>query len=64
MAVAPAPRHRNGWGDELELVLREALRTIKFGSVTLIIQDGKVIQVDKNEKVRLRKPEFIDGGGI
>jgi hypothetical protein len=40
------------------------LRTIKFGSVTLIIQDGRIIQVDKSEKVRLRKPEFIDGGGI
>ena len=64
MAVAPAPRSRNNWGDELEQVLSEALRTIKFGSITLIIQDGRIIQVDKNEKVRLRKPEFIDGGGI
>jgi hypothetical protein len=64
MAVAPAPRSRNYWSDELEQVLREALRTIKFGSVTLIIQDGRIIQVDKSEKVRLRKPEFIDGGGI
>jgi hypothetical protein len=64
MAVAPAPRNRNSWGDELDQVLREALRTIKFGSVTLIIQDGRIIQVDKSEKVRLRKPEFIDGGGI
>ena len=64
MAVAPAPRNRNSWGDELEQVLQEALRTIKFGSVTLIIQDGRIFQVDKSEKVRLRKPEFIDGGGI
>jgi hypothetical protein len=64
MAVAPAPRHKNGWGDELEQVLREALRTIKFGTITLIIQDGKVIQVDKSEKVRLRKPDLIDGDGI
>jgi hypothetical protein len=64
MAVAPALRNRNSWGDELDQVLREALRTIKFGSVTLIIQDGRIIQVDKSEKVRLRKPEFIDGGGI
>jgi hypothetical protein len=64
MAVAPASRNKNSWGDELDQVLREALRTIKFGSVTLIIQDGRIIQVDKSEKVRLRKPEFIDGGGI
>ena len=64
MALAPASRQRNSWGEELEHVLWEALGTIKFGSVTLIIQDGKVIQVDKSEKVRLKKPDFIDGGGI
>ncbi|GHV09837.1 hypothetical protein FACS1894217_14750 [Clostridia bacterium] len=25
---------------------------IKFGTVTLILQDGKVVQVDKTEKIR------------
>ncbi len=64
MAVAPAARHRNFWGDELEIVLREALGTIKFGSITLVIQDGKVIQVEKSEKIRLKKNDFMDGGGI
>lgn len=41
---------------EQETVLREtlaALRTIKFGSVQLIIQDGRVVQIEKIEKVRL-----------
>lgn len=64
MAVAPAARHRNFGGDELENILREALGTIKFGSVTLIIQDSKVIQVEKSEKIRLKKVDFMDGGGI
>lgn len=27
---------------------------IKYGSITLIIQDGVVIQVDKNEKIRMK----------
>lgn len=27
---------------------------IKYGSVTLIIQDGKVIQIDKTEKIRIK----------
>ena len=27
---------------------------IKYGSITLIIQDGIVIQVDKNEKIRFK----------
>ncbi|MCX7745374.1 MAG: YezD family protein [Clostridia bacterium] len=30
------------------------LDSIKFGSVTLVIQDGRVVQMEKNEKVRLK----------
>lgn len=31
----------------------EFLETLKYGSVTVIVQDGKVIQIEKNEKVRI-----------
>ena len=27
---------------------------IRYGSVTLIVQDGKVIQIDKTEKIRIK----------
>ncbi|MFC4798492.1 MULTISPECIES: YezD family protein [Neobacillus] len=30
------------------------LESIKFGSITLVVQDGKVVQIEKNEKVRLQ----------
>ncbi|ASK64328.1 DUF2292 domain-containing protein [Virgibacillus phasianinus] len=30
------------------------LSTMEYGSITLIVQDGKVIQLEKNEKVRIR----------
>ncbi|MDF0728037.1 YezD family protein [Cytobacillus sp. S13-E01] len=30
------------------------LETLKYGSITLVIQDGKIVQIDKNEKVRLQ----------
>ncbi|MFC0237327.1 YezD family protein [Fictibacillus sp. 7GRE50] len=30
------------------------LSSIKFGSITLVVQDGKVIQLEKNEKVRIK----------
>jgi hypothetical protein len=33
--------------------LDEILSTLKYGSITLIIQDSKVIQIEKNEKIRL-----------
>nr|WP_235816587.1 YezD family protein [Bacillus massilionigeriensis] len=34
--------------------LREMLHSMGHGSITLIIQDGNVIQIEKNEKVRLK----------
>ncbi|MGM9929830.1 MAG: YezD family protein [Bacillus sp. (in: firmicutes)] len=30
------------------------LQSMKFGSITIIVQDGKIIQLEKNEKVRLK----------
>ncbi len=34
--------------------LEELLRDVKYGSITLIIQDGKIIQIDKTEKYRIK----------
>lgn len=34
--------------------IKEFLETIEYGSVTVIIQDGKVVQIEKNEKVRIK----------
>jgi hypothetical protein len=39
--------------EDLEKLL-ELLTTIRYGSVTLIVQDGKVVQIDRNEKMRLK----------
>lgn len=39
--------------EDLERVLR-LLREVKFGTVTLVIQDGRVVQIDKLEKIRLK----------
>lgn len=33
--------------------IREAVESIRFGVVQLIIQDGRVVQIDKTEKIRL-----------
>lgn len=52
------------WNLELERQVREALRTIRFGTVTLVIQDGHIVQIDRNEKIRLRRPGYMDGSGI
>lgn len=31
----------------------EAIRDIKHGSVTIVVQDAHIIQIDTNEKIRL-----------
>ena len=35
-------------------MLEKLLSTTKYGSITLIVQDGKIIQIDKTEKYRLK----------
>lgn len=34
--------------------LLDLLKTIKYGSVTLVVQDGVVVQIERNEKLRLK----------
>jgi hypothetical protein len=34
--------------------LEKMLEPMKYGSITLVIQDGKIIQLEKNEKLRLK----------
>lgn len=34
--------------------LAHYIQETKYGSVTIIIQDGKIIQIEKNEKVRFK----------
>jgi len=33
-----------------------ALRGLRYGTVTAVVQDGVVVQVDRTEKVRIEKP--------
>jgi hypothetical protein len=43
--------------DEEKAVLAkvaDVLRRIKFGTVVLVVQDGKVVQIEMAEKFRLR----------
>lgn len=34
--------------------LEKMLANMRFGTITLIIQDGKIIQIDKTEKYRIK----------
>lgn len=44
------PSHKNA---HLETV-NEMIQNIQYGSVTIVIQDGKVVQIEKVEKHRIK----------
>jgi len=52
------------WNRDVERVVREAISAIRFGTVSLVVQDGRVIQVDKSEKIRINRDGHFDGSGI
>ncbi len=41
--------------EELEKI-REFIEDVRFGSVTVIVQDGRIVQIERNEKLRLNSP--------
>ena len=34
--------------------IRQAAESIRYGTITLIIQDGRLIQIDRSEKISLK----------
>jgi hypothetical protein len=45
---------------EIASHVEQMLEKLKFGSITLVVQDGKVVQIEKNEKVRLQSNKKAD----
>jgi hypothetical protein len=37
--------------------VRDALRGLRFGAVNIIVQDGVIVQIDRTEKRRVRRPD-------
>lgn len=42
--------------------VEKMLEALNYGSITLVVQDGKIIQIEKNEKIRLQsnKSRWLD----
>jgi hypothetical protein len=40
----------------LELVAQQ-VKSLRYGVVQIVVQDSRVIQIEKTERVRLEKPE-------
>jgi hypothetical protein len=47
------------WNVDLERHVNKALRVIRNGTITLVIQDTRVIQIDKSEKIPLNRQVHI-----
>lgn len=43
--------------------IREALAGLRFGEVSIIVQDGVIVQIVRTEKRRLRIPKGTSGPG-
>ena len=43
----------DGKNDEYIKLLRQIVEELKFGSVTLTVQDGRIVQIQKEEKIRI-----------
>ena len=48
----PAPARESKESQALAAI-QEALAGIRFGVVQIVIQDGRIVQIEKTEKVRL-----------
>ena len=43
-----------GKNEEQIKKLLQVIETINYGSVTVIIQEGNIVQIEKNEKIRIK----------
>ncbi len=51
----PVSHHADGNLSQALEGIRDALRELRYGTVTVIVQDGVVVQVERTEKLRLLK---------
>ncbi len=35
-------------------IIKDFVEEIKFGTISIVVQDGKVIQIEKSEKYRIK----------
>lgn len=35
-------------------LIQKLIESVEYGNVTIVIQDGRVVQIEKNEKYRLK----------
>jgi hypothetical protein len=51
----PAPSFETQTDETLQKILA-ALRGLRFGSVEIVIHDGRIVQIERRERMRLNLP--------
>lgn len=56
------PAKEDGFGiTEQQLhTIKKLSRTLRYGTLTLVLQDGVLIQIDRSEKIRMPREEAAD----
>jgi hypothetical protein len=44
---------------KLLLEILKAIKSIRYGYVQIIVQDSKIVQIDKTEKIRFDKEDYF-----
>jgi hypothetical protein len=47
--------------EEIFAELRKALQGLRFGAVELVVHDGRVVQIERREKLRLDRDSTAEG---
>jgi len=50
---------KNEDSQEIALQIASILQNIRFGSVEVVVHDGKVVQIDKRERFRLTEQKVV-----
>lgn len=58
----PNPMPRHAVSRQLLAQIAEAIRAIRFGSVQIMIHDGRVVQIEKAERLRVVETDLTSGG--
>lgn len=53
MVQASTPTGQLGADERIQQRILDALKGLRFGSVEVVIHDGKVVQIERREKVRI-----------
>lgn len=46
-------KSNTNYSTEIENLIK-IIQSVQYGSVTVVIQDSKIVQIEKNEKLRLK----------